>query len=291
MRRVELPYTPHNQESIFQTPRRHDCFLSSGAEWLTGDTEVRVGDIPVLLRADAGTADLVLLEALYHQALEYPFVDRIKRLSGPSYHGEIFGMTELQGPRKRFGASASMFDLNHPEMSRILWELVSRGWERLREMSPEMHAAIDSAPKARDEWRMHDTPYTSGVINASASVPYHRDRGNVPHTGSIMWVSRKLVGGGHLHIPELDAVVDCSHGTLLVFYGEILWHGVTLMHGLSRDRAERYSVVAYARNRILNAKSPDEEHYAAALRGTRLADVRRDTVLAQTERRRRPNGV
>ena len=279
MKRIELAYTPHEQELIFQTPRRHDHFLEEGATWITGDVEARIGDIPVLFRADAKPKDLVLLEDLYQHSLRYKFRDRIKRLAGPTYYGEIFCTTEMRPIRKRNAASSSMLDIYYPDMSRTLWELVGRGWARLRKMCPGLYDAIDSAPQARKEWRIGDTPFTSGVLNASASLPYHRDRGNVPHTGSVMWVSRKLVRGGHLHIPELNAVVDCGHGTLLIFYGEIFWHGVTLMQGLSRHGAERYSVVAYAKNMLLQAESPQEEHYKAALRGTRLADERRDTVL------------
>jgi len=279
VRQIALNYKPHRQEFIFQTPRHHSQFLDAGAAWLTGDVQVRTGDIPILLRADARPKDLVYLEELYAQAIEYPFVPSIKRISGPAYPGAAFGTTEMRVIRKRLAASKSVFDFSNPDMSAVLDELVARGWKRTKKLCPDLYDAMDSAPKARAEWRIRDTPFTSGVINASAAIPYHRDRGNVANSGSVMWVARKLVDGGHLHIPELNVVVDCRHGTLLVFYGEIFWHGVTVIKGLSRARAGRFSVVAYSKKSILNAKSPQEEHYEAALRGTRLADKRRDTVL------------
>ena len=283
MKLLNLPYTDHEEEHLSRIPRYHTALLGVGgvSNWLSGDVIVSTEGFPVLLRMDARPKDMLHIEALYKYAIQHTFnKSGVRRYnSGATYAAEVFGTSQKSEIRKRMATARTRFSYNHASFADCAEVLVERGWDKVRKHCPDMYDAIDSAPKALDCWRLRGTPYTSGVINASVTMPYHRDRGNVPSTGSVMWVSRKLVTGGHLHIPELNALVDCKHGTLLVFYGEIFWHGVTLIRGLSRSQAGRFSLVAYAKNSILSAQDPETEHKLAALRGTLSADDRRDTVL------------
>ena len=137
---------------------------------------------------------------------------------------------------------------------------------------------MNSGAIGLDCWCIGDTPFTSGSINKDCSMYYHRDRGNVPNTGSVMWLARSYCKGGHLHIPELGLLVDCSHGAMVAFYGETFWHGVTQITGLSRAKSVRLSIVAYSKRAILYAQEGDDEHLEAAKRSTAAFDEVRDTA-------------
>ena len=283
MKTVALDYVPATVEHRFRLAPHHELLVNgpNASEWITGNVVGTALDVPVLLRADGDKADMVLLEELYGMAIDFPWSPSgLKRLgSGANYRGAAFGNVEARAIRRRMGTAGSAFSYQHPAFSEVMEALVKRAWMHVEDKCPDLYLAIDSAPKALPEWRIRDTPFTSGVINATVCLPYHRDRGNVQNTGSVMWISRRHATGGHLHIPELNVVVDCSHGALLVFYGELFWHGVTQMGGLSRKGAGRFSVVAYSKQGILKAKSPEEEHRIAAERGTAAGDDVRETVL------------
>lgn len=121
--------------------------------------------------------------------------------------------------------------------------------ERLAALFAEFHpvrAAADVATVSSavlPDWRLGEL-WTSGVINKTSRLPYHRDRNNFP-VWSAMPVLRRGVAGGHLHLPEYDATFACRDGWALFFAGYDLVHGVTPMR-LTQADGYRYSVVFYA---------------------------------------------
>jgi hypothetical protein len=95
------------------------------------------------------------------------------------------------------------------------------------------------------EWRMTDDAlWTSGVINKSSQLPYHRDGFNY-ETWSAMPVVRRNMAGGFLNFPEYEATVACRDGWVLFFPGYKYVHGVTPMESKGDD-SYRYSIVYYA---------------------------------------------
>ena len=95
------------------------------------------------------------------------------------------------------------------------------------------------------EWRMTDDAlWTSGVINKSSQLPYHRDGFNF-ETWSAMPVVRRNMAGGYLNFPEYESTVACRDGWVLFFPGYKYVHGVTPMESKGDD-AYRYSIVYYA---------------------------------------------
>ncbi|MGW5267233.1 hypothetical protein ACWEQ4_01145 [Rhodococcus sp. NPDC003994] len=94
------------------------------------------------------------------------------------------------------------------------------------------------------DWKLGDTHWTSGVINQSSRLPYHRDGFNF-HAWSAMPVFRRNMRGGYLAIPEYDTVLGCRDGWAAFFPGWQLVHGVTPMQ-TTRDGGYRYSVVYYS---------------------------------------------
>ena len=248
---------------------------------IRGNVILTLDDVPVLLRMDCPPNLVPAVETTYRQicAVDFP-LGGVKRLhSGAAYHGTSWGTTERRDIRKRMGVQMSSWSVANPKLHRWLTILTEAAWSLLESECREMWYAMGSAPQALPCWRIGDTPYTSGVINVNAPLPYHKDRGNVADTGSAMWTMRRKVKGGHLHIPSLNAVVRCGHGSLLIFYGEKFWHGVTRMKPSSKRSTKRISIVTYAKQGILKAGPPEQENKLAALRGTRAMDDVRDTVI------------
>ena len=281
---LDVDYVPYHEKHMLHTARYHNSIIEDNdAMWLHGNKLVSVQGTPVLLRLDAEpfSKEEMLLEDVLIHGNSHPWAEGgIKRIhTGAGYTGASFGTAERKEIRRRMGTGRTQFSYQYPEFTAVMEELVKVGWENIKKYGGDFYYQVDSADRARKEWRIGNTPYTSGVINSSVTMPYHRDRGNVEDTGSVMWVARTYTKGGHLHIPELNMVVCCSHGTMLAFYGEIFWHGVTLIRGLSRDQASRYSIVAYAKKAILKAKAPEDEHKDAMLRGTKSFDHIRETAI------------
>ena len=84
------------------------------------------------------------------------------------------------------------------------------------------------------------------------------------------------ISGGDLHIPELNAVVDCEDGSLIAFFGELFWHGVTSLTRV--HKGVRHSIVTYARRQAGHVKNLDNMHKEAAIRSTMLSEEIRPTA-------------
>lgn len=280
MKHLDLDFNPIEEVDLFRVPRSHKRIVSDGAQMVKGDAIGYVEGVPVLVRMDATVPELAALDDIYDMATEHKFqAGGIRRANTGTYYGESFGTVEPLALRRRYSVSRSNFSIENYEFSAALERMVKVGWRKVKRNAREYYDQIDTADKALSAWRIGKTPYTSGVINATVTLPYHRDRGNVDRTGSLMWISRKLVKGGHLHIPELSIVVDCSHGAMLAFYGEIFWHGVTAINDTTRARAARYSIVAYAKRKILKAGTPEEEYRKGIELAAKHSEEERETVL------------
>jgi hypothetical protein len=132
----------------------------------------------------------------------------------------------------------------------------------------EMLSTIDPTIVPRDratlnavmpDWRMGESKlWTSGVVNDTAALPYHRDGFNFP-TWSAMPVLRRGVRGGHLHLPEYEITVPCDDSTVTLFTGFQYVHGVTPIRKLKKDDGYRISVVYYALRGMKNCREAAEE--------------------------------
>jgi len=133
-----------------------------------------------------------------------------------------------------------------PDTHRVLTEWTAHLGAALREVLPEVDtAARDVIDHVLPDWRLGEAePWTSGVVNKTSTLPYHRD-GNNFAVWSAMPVVRRAVVGGHLHIPEYDITLACRDGWALFFPGYELVHGVTPIR-VTRPDGYRISVVYYA---------------------------------------------
>lgn len=166
--------------------------------------------------------------------------------SGRRNASRVFGMSPRKSFQRRESCRPTALAADQPEQHAVLVGLASILAHDLWEFAPAV-AERDTATlgPVLDEWRMSESSlWTSGVVNKSSTLPYHRDGFNFP-VWSAMPVLRRGMDGGALHIAEYDLVVGCRDGWVVYFPGWELLHGVTPMRPTSRD-AYRFSVVYYA---------------------------------------------
>jgi hypothetical protein len=168
------------------------------------------------------------------------------RANGMANVSRTFGMAPRKPMMRREACTATTMSIEQPDSHAVLVDLAEVFTDMLRALLPDVsnhdHAVVE---QVLPEWRMTDDAlWTSGVVNRSASLPYHLDRANFS-TWSAMPVIRRHMRGGYLDIPEYDLTCSCRDGWVTFFLGQALVHGVTPMRPIRRD-AYRYSIVYYA---------------------------------------------
>lgn len=168
------------------------------------------------------------------------------RAGGMRNNSRTFGMAPRSVVLKRESCRPASLSWDNPEAQMTLNATASILGQTLREVLPEIHEHDSEVlQQVLPEWRMtEDALWTSGVINQSSQLPYHRDRANF-ETWSAMPVLRRGMTGGHLSMPEFGITVNCRDGWVLIFNGHRHVHGVTPMTATQKD-GYRYSIVFYA---------------------------------------------
>lgn len=195
------------------------------------------------------------------------------RLSGIAVSNSTFGYLPPVPLRRRYGCSRCAFDGDYPALLDDLLRLAAVS-DSVLDAHPDpgsLRSLVDPIPPA---WRLNGTPWTSGVINNNAALPYHRDASNVAGMWSALAVAKRAVSGGWLHLPTYDTYLMLPHGSIALFDGGRVWHGVTPF-ALARPDGYRYSVVLYARTGMkVCAPDPADEPARAAAKAGAAARVR-----------------
>lgn len=168
------------------------------------------------------------------------------RSSGMQNSSRTFGNAPRKPVYGRDGCKQTKLADESPNAHRVLEQWAVYLEEMLEIISPEIAKRDRETMQAvEQDWRIGESNlWTSGVVNRSSSLPYHRDGFNFP-TWSAMPVLRRNMKGGHLHVPEYNLTAECRDGWAVFFPGHLLVHGVTPMHTTAPD-GYRYSVVYYA---------------------------------------------
>lgn len=197
------------------------------------------------------------------------------RLNGMRYENRTFGTTAPAPLRQRYGCSYSQFNTDYPEAYAVLEQMTRLWWILFEEHMPEAFAQHKSLvdEQINRDWLIGGYGWTSGIINNTAALPYHRDSNNIKNTVSAMLGMRSRVGGGALHIPEYDVTLGIPDGSLTLFDGQDLWHGVTPLVN-ERSDAYRYTVVWYTKSGVKECGCAADEPKRAAARATELSDAR-----------------
>jgi hypothetical protein len=159
-----------------------------------------------------------------------------------------FGMAPRKIFQRRESCRPTTLANEQPNEHAVLVAFAEKFAKMFKEFAPEVYehdvkALADAG--VDNEWRMTDDAlWTSGVVNKSSTLPYHRDGFNFA-TWSAMPVIRRDMKGGYLHLPEYNLTCACRDGWVTFFAGYKYVHGVTPMTPLKED-AYRYSIVYYA---------------------------------------------
>lgn len=171
--------------------------------------------------------------------------------------------------RRRYGCSQCAMDRESPDLAASIRDVYRKAWGRVTDAVPE--AAADHQERVTsvilEDWLVGGLPFTSGVVNHTAALPYHRDSGNLRRSWSLQVCLRSGVEGGLLHLPGLGVWFACDDGDVLFFEGQKELHGVTPVRRRARD-AYRFTMVAYAKSQMQKCWPVAEEHARAARAAT-----------------------
>ena len=188
----------------------------------------------------------------------------VARLSGIQYESETFGYVPPVKIRRRFGVSSAALNRERPEIANLLDYEAKELWEAFQMIAPEMaadHLKIVEESILKDWW-LAQTPFSSGIINNTAALPYHKDSSNVQGALSMMLCLRRHVRGGCLNLPEYGVTFGIPNNSAFFFNGQKFWHGVTPLD-FTREDAYRYTIVYYTKREIMGAEFAKDEIAAA----------------------------
>lgn len=180
------------------------------------------------------------------------------RTAGLKTTSRIFGYRPRIAIRQDY-CSATTMALQFPAQQEILRAYGMELAKIYAEFAPDVYADhMRQLEAVRPEWRLRDTPFTSGIVNKDNPLNYHLDTGNFEGCFSCMIVLRQNLQGGFLSVPEFNARWLLEDGAFFLFDGQALLHGVTPMK-LLNAKAYRYSVVFYALRAMARCGTPAEE--------------------------------
>ena len=213
---------------------------------------IEMGQGDRLIDVDTGETVLVLerypaepLPAFRRAALGIPMTTTY-RASGQRNVASTIGYSPRAGfMQQRASCRVCASSYEAPEAHSLLCDSAEVLWAMLQEHLPEAAAqTAQAAAGVLPDWRLGDSGWTSGIVNDTSALFYHRDRNNFRGAWSSMVVVRRDTRGGHLHLPEYDITVPCRDGSVLMFAGPEIVHGVTPIK--RRPGGYRRSVVYYS---------------------------------------------
>lgn len=193
------------------------------------------------------------------EALKKIKYNTTERSGGLKTTSRIFGFAPRVAMRNDFCHEASLAE-ESPKEHKIVCDYARKVEELYRVESPDtydQHKKI-SDEKIKEDYRIQDTVFTSGIINKNNPLKYHFDSGNFTKVYSCMLGFKYNVEGGYLALPEYGVGLKIANNSATIFDGQSILHGVTPIKMLSPD-AYRYTVVYYSLKNIWNCLPLDEE--------------------------------
>lgn len=182
-----------------------------------------------------------------------------RRTQGLKTQSRIFGYMPREPIRKNW-CSSVVLAREQPREHAIVCQFATVLADYYKTYAPEIyskHLEIVKQ-KVKPQWKIKDSPFTSGIINKNNPLKYHFDSGNFNQVYSNMVGFRKNVEGGHLAMPEYDIALDISDGSITFFDGQSILHGVTPIEYTSED-AYRFTIVYYSLKGMWKCLPIDEE--------------------------------
>lgn len=182
-----------------------------------------------------------------------------QRTAGLVTESRIFGYSPRNTIRKDY-CSATRLAYEQPLEHTVITSLgleISKLYEKYLPQKYKEHS--DKVDKDFSlDWRITNTPFTSGIVNKNNPLNYHFDTGNIKNMYSNMIVFKKGVEGGYLSCPEYNVAFEVADNTLIFFDGQKILHGVTPIKKV-HPKGYRYSIVYYTLHHIWNCSPINEE--------------------------------
>lgn len=251
-----------------------------GHRVLDREPPTRLITVPTILwcEGEPVAAYLPLADAgrLRRAALQIDCSSGVQRNSTYRSRSRTFGFSPKRVVTRRESCSLTALGRDQPDVERTLETYADQFSAMLNQIDPRI-IDTDQAVLADvlPEWRMGEAKlWTSGVVNDTAALPYHRDGFNFS-TWSAMPVLRRGIRGGYLHLPEFGVAFACADSTVTLFPGKRWVHGVTPLTRAAPD-GYRISIVYYALKGMKDCRTAAEEtRHAQVKRTEREVDMAR----------------
>ncbi len=251
MRTITLERKPLDYRDFI----KRSALDSDAPEVITQDTtlrDARTGHIMAIYKTGLLTGEMAAaLKAIRYQ--------KNTRANGLTTTSKIFGYRPRFTLRQDYCSQASL-SVDQPDLHRVVAEYGRKVAGIYLEHWPSMalaHAANVKA-KVRPEWMIEGTPFTSGIVNKNNPLKYHLDRGNFKGVASCMAAFRSEVSGGRLAMPEYGVSFEIADGSVTIFDGQDILHGVTPIVKTHRD-GYRFTVVYYSLAQMWKCETLDGE--------------------------------
>lgn len=217
------------------------------AELITESTLIYEGDRLMIAYVELDMDCRDVVNAL--QNIKYEVGTRTSGLKSTS---RIFGFNPRNTLRKDF-CSATSLAREQPEYHATIAAYAAKVGEYYEQLNPDLYSQHQQTTEQHviGDYRIKESPFTSGIINKNNPLKYHFDSGNFADVWSGMLVFKRDVEGGYLSVPQYDVGFELKHNSLLMFDGQGLLHGVTPIKRLSKA-AFRYSIVYYSLRQMWN---------------------------------------
>lgn len=194
----------------------------------------------------------------FEKALQSIKYSKDTRTSGLKTNSRIFGFMPRVTIREDYCHVAGL-EWHNPKAHRIVCNKVKEiipYYEKLFPKQFNHHKSIIE-DKVLNDYQIHGSVFTSGIINQNNPLNYHFDSGNFAGCLSAMYINKKNCLGGNLACPEYDILIKLKDNQLLLFDGQSILHGVTgfkLFNG-----GHRYTTVFYSLKQMWNCEPITEE--------------------------------
>ena len=181
------------------------------------------------------------------------------RQSGLKTTSRVFGYEPRKTLRKDYCSSTSL-SRDFPKQNNIILKgagIVGKNYQKANPALYDKHIA-ETEEKVGSDWKIHDAPFTSGIINENNPLKYHFDSGNYKNVWSGMVVFKEGITGGYLSMPEFGIGIALRDKSILYFDGQGILHGVTPIKRISKQ-SKRYSIVYYSLKGMWNCLPLNDE--------------------------------
>ena len=225
-------------------------------ELITEDTIITTNGEPVIMYCK-------LQENL--DALRWA-VQNIKYETGPRTLG-LISQSRIFGYRPRITvrhdycnptSMATAFPKQHYIITNFAAELTKYYENNFPEVY-EKHEQVVSE-KILPDWKIDNSIFTSGIVNKDNPLKYHFDSGNFRGVLSNMVAFKKNIVGGRLVIPSYNIKLEIADGSLCIFDGQSILHGVSPFHSQKPNEDHyRYTIVYYSLEQMWKCEPFGEE--------------------------------